>query len=289
MIVGQLPTTDWRDEQWVLGFGLYVNATVYAYLRLYGQEKRAALLRARDEPLHRPRRGQAGECGGGIGGAAPASATALWSYKIYSGDRFDLLGNSLAILSGLASQRGRAMVTWVENECEAMRKRYELAVDCPPNLFPYIRPLDFDWRPRYERFNRPGEYHNGGVWPFICAFYVVATLAAGFPRLADEKLAALTELVRPAGITRWGLVSTSGSRRKTGGRGGRTGRLGRRRCTSTRRSVWSKGGRCSSSRYSPLPPRGSGPAGGPASRPEEHAGSEGVRQGRTPRSPGHVS
>ncbi len=28
---------------------------------------------------------------------------AMWSYKIYRSERFDLLGNSLAILSGLAS------------------------------------------------------------------------------------------------------------------------------------------------------------------------------------------
>ena len=46
--------------------------------------------------------------------------------------------------------------------------------------------------------NRPGEYHNGGIWPFICGFYVVAVLAAGYPRLAERKLQALTELVRPA-------------------------------------------------------------------------------------------
>ena len=35
VMVAQLPTTDWRDEQWVLGFGLYVNTLVYSYLRLY--------------------------------------------------------------------------------------------------------------------------------------------------------------------------------------------------------------------------------------------------------------
>jgi hypothetical protein len=198
VIVGQLPTTDWRDEQWVLGFSVFVNSIVYAYLRLYGQEKRAALLRR--WMSHFIVRGEA-KPGHVVEGLVVPHRPyyALWSYKIYSGDRFDLLGNCFAILSGLASQqRAKAMVTWVENECEAMQKRYELAVNCPPCLFPYIRPLDFDWRPRYERFNRPGEYHNGGVWPFACGLYVVAALVAGFPRLAEEKLAVLTELVRPA-------------------------------------------------------------------------------------------
>ena len=42
VMVAQLPTSDWRDEQWVLGYGLYVNTIVYAYLRLFGQHQRAA-------------------------------------------------------------------------------------------------------------------------------------------------------------------------------------------------------------------------------------------------------
>ena len=30
VMVSQLPTSDWRDEQWVMGYGLYVNTLVYA-------------------------------------------------------------------------------------------------------------------------------------------------------------------------------------------------------------------------------------------------------------------
>src|SRR5512142_3069815 len=36
-MVAQQPTSDWRDEQWVLGYGLYVNTVVYSYLRLFRQ------------------------------------------------------------------------------------------------------------------------------------------------------------------------------------------------------------------------------------------------------------
>jgi len=77
-----------------------------------------------------------------------------------------------------------------------LRKRGDLAVDLPPCLFPYITPSDPDWLPRYKRYNLPGEYHNGGIWPFISGLYVVTALAAGYPRLAEKKLAALTELIR---------------------------------------------------------------------------------------------
>ena len=100
---------------------------------------------------------------------------ALWSYKVLQSERFDLLGNSLAILAGIASPtRARRMVAWVEAECEALRDKGLLAVGLPPCFFPYQQPEDPDWRHRNAEFNRPGDYHNGGVWPFVCGFYVAA-------------------------------------------------------------------------------------------------------------------
>ena len=71
-------------------------------------------------------------------------------------------------------------------------------MNLPPNFFPYIKPEDPDWVPRYAKHNLPGEYHNGGVWPFVCGFYVAALVAAGKYELAEKKLLSLTELVVPA-------------------------------------------------------------------------------------------
>lgn len=71
-----------------------------------------------------------------------------------------------------------------------------LALDLPPNFFPFIQPADPDWYPRYEKFNRPGDYHNGGIWPFIAGFYVAALVAAGRYQLAEEKLLSLTDIVQ---------------------------------------------------------------------------------------------
>ena len=195
-LVAQQPTSDWRDEQWVMGYGLYVNTLVYSYLRLFGDDQQADHLldamkhftitgdvihrhvheglEVRDKPYY-----------------------ALWSYKLYSSERFDLLGNSLAILSGIASQkRGAAIVDWVEAECENMKQKGDLALDLPPNFFPFIRPADPDWHPRYEKFNQPGDYHNGGIWPFIAGLYVAALVAAKQYDLAEKKLLALTKIVR---------------------------------------------------------------------------------------------
>jgi hypothetical protein len=121
---------------------------------------------------------------------------ALWSYKVYSSERFDLLGNSLAILSGIALQsRADAIIDWVEAECVSMKQKGELALDLPPNFFPFIRPSDPDWHPRYEKFNLPGDYHNGGIWPFIAGFYVAALVAAKRYELANEKLLELTKVI----------------------------------------------------------------------------------------------
>lgn len=195
-LVAQQPTSDWRDEQWVTGYGLFVNTLVYSYLRMLGKHDRAnkflqemSRFTISGDMIHHH------EHEGLVVKHKPYYA--FWSYKIYSSESFDLLGNSLAILSGIASPtRADEMISWIEKECAIMRARGELAVDLPPNFFPYIKPEDSDWLPRYELFNKPGEYHNGGIWPFICGFYVAALVTAKRYKLAEEKLLALSRLVK---------------------------------------------------------------------------------------------
>lgn len=198
-MVAQQPTSDWRDEQWVIGYGLFVNTLVYSYLRILGRHERAEKMQWEmsrftitggtmhlhvHEGLvvkHKP-------------------YYAFWSYKVHSSERFDLLGNSLAILSGIASPtRADEMVSWIEAECESLKKKGELAVDLPPNFFPYIFPENPDWHARYSLHNNPGEYHNGGIWPFICGFYIAALVAAKRYKLAGEKLVILTQCIKVSG------------------------------------------------------------------------------------------
>jgi hypothetical protein len=195
-LVAQQPTSDWRDEIWVTGYGLFVNTLVYIYLRLLGKNERADRIHSEmsrftitEGTIHR----HVHE--GLVVKHKPYYA--FWSYKIHSSERFDLLGNSLAILSGIASpSRSEEMISWIEDECENMKKKGDLAVNLPPNFFPYIKPEDPDWHPRYAIYNKPGEYHNGGIWPFICGFYVAALVAAKKYTLALEKLLELTRLIK---------------------------------------------------------------------------------------------
>jgi hypothetical protein len=196
ILVAQQPTSDWRDEQWVLGYGLYVNTLVYCFLRLLKQHKRACVLHREMEQFVITKEVQDPKVHEGLK-VKYKPYYALWSYKVLSSERFDLLGNCLAILSGIASPtRTARMIEWIEDECEGMRRTGLLAADLPPNFFPFVRPGDPDWHARDERFNKPGDYHNGGIWPFICGFYVAALVAARKLKLAQRKLAALTQLVR---------------------------------------------------------------------------------------------
>ena len=196
VMVAQLPTSDWRDEQWVLGYGLFVNTIVYAYLRLFGLKKKASELqeamgRFAITAEHQQRHVHEGLV------LKYKPYYALWSYKVHGSERFDLLGNSLAILTGIASKtKAKEIVVWIETECENLKATKNLAVDLPPCFFPYIRQGDPDWMSRYDKYNKPGEYHNGGIWPFACGLYIAALVAAGEYKLAEKKLIALTYLIR---------------------------------------------------------------------------------------------
>jgi hypothetical protein len=200
-LVAQQPNSDWRDEQWVMGYGLYVNTVVYSYLRLLGNHEQAKRLldamkhfTITGDVIHRHvHEGLVVE---------DKPYYALWSYKLYSSERFDLLGNSLAILSGIASEnRTNAMIDWIEAETLNLKQQGQLKLDLPPNFFPYIQPNDPDWHHRYEKFNKPGEYHNGGIWPFIAGFYVSALVAAKRYELAEQKLLALAEAVKVSNLS----------------------------------------------------------------------------------------
>ena len=203
-LVAQQPTSDWRDEQWVTGYGLFVNTLVYSYLRLLGKQSRADKIRQE--------MGRFTITAGTIHNHVHEGLVvkhkpyyAFWSYKIHSSERFDLLGNSLAILSGIASHsRAVEMISWIEEECNEMMKNGDLAISLPPNFFPFIKPGDTDWMSRYKIYNNPGEYHNGGIWPFICGFYIAALVAAKKFKLAEEKL---LELTRCIGLSVGGKIS----------------------------------------------------------------------------------
>ncbi|OEY73235.1 amylo-alpha-16-glucosidase [Salegentibacter salarius] len=200
-LVAQQPTSDWRDEQWVLGYGLFVNTVVYSYLQLMGFHKRAKKMHAEMENFTIIRDKLKKQVQEGLL-VRDKPYYAFWSYKIYNSDRFDLLGNSLAILSGIASPKiADSIIEWIEKECTAIKSSGDLAVNLPPNFYPFIKPEDSDWHKRYADYNLPGNYHNGGIWPFICGIYIAALVGAKHFDLAEIKLIELTKLIKRSRTT----------------------------------------------------------------------------------------
>ncbi len=195
-LIAQQPTSDWRDEQWVLGYGLFVNAVFYAGLKLIKKNTSAEnLCKAMNQYTYASDRSHESPDEGLVIKNKPYYA--LWSYKVYSSERFDLLGNSISILSGVASPpKAKEIVEWIRKECDTMREKKILAVGVAPNFFPFITPEDDDWLPRYEEYNKPGEYHNGGIWPFVSGFYIAALVAAKLYEEAEKELLALTQLIK---------------------------------------------------------------------------------------------
>jgi hypothetical protein len=196
VMVAQQPTSDWRDEQWVEGYGLFVNVLYYIVLELYGYSRDAQQLRSLMNRLTVTAASKHAHVHEGLR-LKKKPYYALWSLKVHSSERFDLVGNSLAILAGIPTRsRARDIISWVETECRYLRTEGMITGKLPPNLFPYIERDHPDWRRRYEEYNRPGEYHNGGVWPFACALYTASLVAVGRKRLARRVLGALTDLVK---------------------------------------------------------------------------------------------
>lgn len=194
VMIGQLPTSDWRDEEWVLGYGLFVNAVYFEVLKRFGKKKEATKLRSLMNRF---------DIVGGVKHRHVHEGLkikhkpyyAQWAYKVMASERFDLTGNSFAVLFGLTPKtRARHIVAWVEDECDHLREKGELDSELPPVLFPYIKPGEPDWHRRYAEYNKPGHYHNGGIWPWVAGLYVAALAAAGRRELAAKKLAALAKL-----------------------------------------------------------------------------------------------
>ncbi|MFH0891570.1 MAG: glycoside hydrolase 100 family protein [Candidatus Falkowbacteria bacterium] len=109
-------------------------------------------------------------------------------------DRCDVYANALAILFGVASPaRAKAIVRWFRDK-KISRKYPAIA------LYPPIERKDYDWRPYLDEENKPYNYHNGGIWPFVGAFYVMALRKTGHLDPARKELARLAEANR---INNW--------------------------------------------------------------------------------------
>ena len=114
-------------------------------------------------------------------------------------DRFDTLGNLMAILMGLADQTKTGKILDYIQMC---------GMDCPfpvQAVYPPVMPGEKDWREYYRvrNLNLPHHYHNGGAWPFIGGIYVMTLVKAGRMAQARTQLDALTAMVKRGRQREW--------------------------------------------------------------------------------------
>lgn len=115
------------------------------------------------------------------------------------GDRFDTLGNLLAIVFGVADETKANLILDYLQGC---------GVDQPwpvRAVYPPVNPGEREWREyfRVRNLNIPHHYHNGGAWPFIGGFYVAALVAAGRFDQAEEQLERLALMNRRGRTREW--------------------------------------------------------------------------------------
>ncbi|MHB8623972.1 MAG: amylo-alpha-1,6-glucosidase [Sulfuricaulis sp.] len=108
------------------------------------------------------------------------------------GEEGDVFGNLLAILFGLADEpRARRILRALDKAEVAVP--YPVRVTCEP-----IRRTDPLWRAYMARHRQNFEYryHNGGIWPFVGGFWVMAEAALAKKRRASLDLTRLAEINR---------------------------------------------------------------------------------------------
>jgi hypothetical protein len=108
----------------------------------------------------------------------------------FVGDEGDVFGNVLAMLYGLA---GDSM------SHEIIKTLKAAEVGNPYPVRSVTTPIDTEhelWRAYMGRHqqNHPHQYHNGGIWPFIGGFWVLALAQLGKQALAKQELAKLAHV-----------------------------------------------------------------------------------------------
>jgi glycogen debranching enzyme len=114
-------------------------------------------------------------------------------------DRFDTLGNLLAVLFGVADGARAGKILDYLHGC-GLNEPYPVRA-----LYPVIQEGERDWREYYRvrNLNLPHHYHNGGAWPFIGGVYVAALVQAGRLEEAERQLVRLAHMNRQGRTREW--------------------------------------------------------------------------------------
>jgi hypothetical protein len=201
-LLQQNEASDWADIMPRSGFVLYTNALWYAVKCRYGLDH-AMETRDNFNGLFHPF---------SAGLASYRRARLLNEYVLrrarnrdlylsfvnfsFFGEEGDVFGNLLAVLYGLADPLASSRTLDALQRAKVSRL-YPVRVVTRP-----IRRRSALWRPYMARHrqNEVWQYHNGGIWPMVGGFWVVALAAAG--HLSQARLE-LENLARACALRNW--------------------------------------------------------------------------------------
>ena len=201
-LLQQNEASDWADIMPRSGFVLYTNALWYYVKRLYGLPH-AAATRANFNGLFHPFSAQLSQYRRAhlladyvLRGAARRRLYLSFVNFSFFGDEGDVFGNLLAVLLGLPDAGGRTRTLRALLASRAHDPYPARAVIRP------IRPGSRLWRPYMARHrqNFSWQYHNGGIWPLLGGFWVVAMVAG--EHLAQGRRD-LLQLARVCSLGKW--------------------------------------------------------------------------------------
>ena len=103
---------------------------------------------------------------------------------LFWGDDLDVYANSLALLVGLPDSNLEKKII---KKILSQKKKNKMPM---PVLFNPIKGSSPMWRTYMEshKQNYPGQYHNGGIWPFASCFWAMALYQAGYKKEAQIEL-----------------------------------------------------------------------------------------------------
>jgi len=187
-LLQQNEASDWADIMPRSGFVLYTNALWYHVKREYsipGAEETRADFNALFSPftgnLPENRRMRLLTRYVRNGGKPGDLYLSYVNFSTWGGEG-DVFGNLLAVLFGLADE-GRANRVLDELLRAGVDVPYPVRAVCDP-----IRPSSPQWRAYMGRHRQNAEfqYHNGGAWPLLGGFWVMALALLGrIPEAAD--------------------------------------------------------------------------------------------------------
>jgi glycogen debranching enzyme len=195
-LLQQNEASDWADIMPRSGFVLYTNALWYRVKLLYdlpALEETHSHFNHLFHPFKRDlpeyRRGRLLGHYARRGQRNPGLYLSFVNLSFW-GDEGDVFGNVLAMLYGLAgdSMAQEIVKTLVSS---GMSEPYPARAVTTP------MPVDHElWRSYMGRHqqNHPHQYHNGGIWPFIGGFWVLALAILGKKDLARQELAKLAHV-----------------------------------------------------------------------------------------------